>query len=37
MLHVETERSKTALKHVFLEGATVLRPDLVDRAADGDA
>ena len=36
LLHVETERGKHELKHVFLEGATVLRPDLVDRAADAD-
>jgi chorismate mutase len=28
MLHIETERSKDDLRHVFLEGARVLRPDL---------
>ncbi len=36
MLHVETDRGKHDLQHVFLEGATVLRPDLVDPAADAD-
>jgi len=30
LLHVETERSRAELRHVFLEGATVLRPDLAD-------
>ena len=30
LLHVETERSRADLRHVFLEGATVLRPDLAD-------
>ena len=30
LLHVETDRPRTALRHVFLEGAIVLRPDLVD-------
>jgi chorismate mutase len=30
LLHVETERPRSAARHVFLEGATVLRPDLVD-------
>ncbi len=33
LLHVETERERSALRHVVLEGATVLRPDLAD--ADG--
>jgi chorismate mutase len=28
LLHVETERARTELRHVFLEGARVLRPDL---------
>jgi chorismate mutase len=30
LVHVETDRSRTELRHVFLEGATVLRPDLAD-------
>lgn len=30
LLHVETDRSRDALRHVFLEGASVLRPDLSD-------
>ncbi len=29
LLHVETERRRDQLEHVFLEGAVVLRPDLV--------
>jgi chorismate mutase len=28
LLHVETNRSRAELRHVFLEGAVVLRPDL---------
>jgi chorismate mutase len=28
LLHVETPRERRELRHVFLEGATVLRPDL---------
>lgn len=28
MLHVETERSRAEVVHVFLHGAAVLRPDL---------
>jgi len=28
MLHVETDRARTELQHVFLEGAVRLRPDL---------
>jgi chorismate mutase len=28
LLHVETERSRSELQHVFLEGAVRLRPDL---------
>ena len=32
LLHVETDRPRSELQHVFLEGAVVLRPDL---AADG--
>lgn len=30
MLHVETERARSDLRHVFLRGATVLRPELVE-------
>src|SRR4051794_29393155 len=30
MLHIETERPRAALHHVFLEGAVKLRPDLAD-------
>jgi chorismate mutase len=29
LLHVETDRARDQLEHVFLEGAVVLRPDLV--------
>jgi chorismate mutase len=32
LMHIETDRPRHALKHVFLEGAVELRPDL----ADGD-
>jgi chorismate mutase len=32
LLHVETPRARSELRHVFLEGAVVLRPDL---ASDG--
>jgi chorismate mutase len=28
LLHIETDRSRAELKHVFLEGAAQLRPDL---------
>jgi len=28
MLHIETELSKGQLRHIFLEGASALRPDL---------
>ena len=28
LVHVETERPRSELRHVFLEGAIVLRPDL---------
>lgn len=31
MAHVHTERARAELQHVFLEGATVLRPDLAQR------
>jgi chorismate mutase len=29
LVHVDTDRPRDELKHVFLEGAVVLRPDLV--------
>ena len=29
LVHLETERPRDELRHVFLEGAVVLRPDLV--------
>ncbi|MEZ5341633.1 MAG: chorismate mutase [Acidimicrobiales bacterium] len=28
MLHIESDRPRSALRHCFLRGATVLRPDL---------
>lgn len=34
MLHVESTRTRAELRHVFLRGAKVLRPDLVE---EGDA
>lgn len=30
MLHVESDRPKSELRHVFLRGATTLRPELVE-------
>ena len=30
LLHVETDRPRSELRHVFLEGAVALRPDLSD-------
>ena len=30
MMHVETDRPRAQLHHVFLEGAVTLRPDLAD-------
>lgn len=30
MMHIETEASKAEVRHVFLRGAVVLRPDLVE-------
>ena len=30
LLHVETDLAKDEVRHIFLEGATVLRPDLAD-------
>jgi chorismate mutase len=32
MLHINTQRSQTELHHVYLRGAKVLRPDVVDQA-----
>ena len=31
LVHINTELGQDAIQHVYLEGATVLRPDLVDR------
>lgn len=31
LLHVNTELPQNALNHVYLKGATVLRPDLADK------
>jgi chorismate mutase len=30
LLHLETDKPRRELRHVFLEGAVALRPDLVD-------
>jgi chorismate mutase len=30
LVHIETDRPRSDLRHVFLEGAAVLRPDLTD-------
>lgn len=30
MLHIDTTKTRDELRHVFLRGATVLRPDLVE-------
>ena len=30
LLHVDTDRPRHSLRHVFLEGAVALRPDLTD-------
>lgn len=30
MLHIESEKQRSELRHVFLRGATVLRPDLAE-------
>ena len=32
LLHVNTQRSQTELQHVYLRGAKVLRPDVVNQA-----
>lgn len=34
MLHVETERTRDELRHVFLRGATSLRPELSEPGDD---
>ena len=34
MLHVDTERTKAELRHVFLRGATALRPELAEPGDD---
>ena len=33
LMHVETPRARSALRHVYLHGARVLRPDLLDDAS----
>ncbi len=30
MLHVETDKARSEMRHLFMRGATVLRPDLVE-------
>lgn len=34
MLHIETDRPRDELRHVFLRGATVLRPELAEPGDD---
>ncbi len=34
MLHIETDRPRADLRHVFLRGATVLRPELAEPGDD---
>jgi len=34
MLHIETDRPRSELRHVFLRGATVLRPELAESGDD---
>lgn len=31
LIHINTDRRQDQIQHVYLEGATVLRPDLADR------
>ena len=31
LVHVNTERAQDRMRHVYLDGATVLRPDLIGR------
>jgi len=31
LMHINTEKEKAGIRHVYLEGAKVLRPDLADR------
>lgn len=35
MAHVETDRPRSMIRHLFLRGAVVLRPDLVDENSPG--
>ena len=35
LLHVETSRPRSALRHVYLRGARTLRPEWADDAAEG--
>jgi chorismate mutase len=35
LVHVETARPRSAMRHVYLHGARVLRPDLVDELPRG--
>ncbi len=30
LMHIETDRTRAAIRHVFLDGAAALRPDLAD-------
>ncbi len=34
MIHIEADRQRSSLRHVFLHGAKVLRPDLVEPDED---
>ena len=34
MLHIDTDRTRQELRHVFLRGATALRPDLAEPGDD---
>jgi chorismate mutase len=36
MAHVETDRARDAVKHVYLHGAAVLRPDIANRVTGDD-
>ncbi len=36
LAHVETDRSRSELRHVFLRGATVLRPELAEAGDEHD-
>lgn len=37
LLHIDTDRPRSELRHVFLRGATVLRPDLAEPGDDQPA